>query len=190
MTTRKPYEILTNHLSRLFVATGIWYVITSLFVFIESRTGSCQHEEWRGATRYVCLKQGYQWQEGTDFSGHTFLLLYAILIINEEVKAYRKGAKKIDQADQKTAEVTAEGAPNPSKETFEIYKHLIRFIYIALGGLTVLWEFMLLSTALYFHHTLHKIFAACFAVLSWYLTYYVWYQPHSTSPLYPSKPSN
>ena len=188
MTTRTTKEIVANHLSRLLVATGIWLVVTSLFVFIESRTGTCNHQGFQGATRYVCLKGGHKWDEGIDFSGHTFLLLYAILIINEEVKAYRKGVKKIDKTEQQTSEVTPDGTTNPTKETFQIYQHLIRVVYIALGVLTVLWEFMLLSTALYFHHTLHKIAAGICAVFFWYNTYYVWYQPRSTSLLCPAKP--
>jgi hypothetical protein len=66
--------------------------------------------------------------------------------------------------------------------------HIIRILYVALAALTILWEFMLLSTALYFHDTLHKIAAAGLAVFFWYITYYVWYRRDSPSLLYPSSP--
>jgi hypothetical protein len=49
---------------------------------------------------------------------------------------------------------------------------------------------MLLSTALYFHHTAHKLVAAGIAVFFWYITYYQWYQPDSPSLLRPLSPKN
>ena len=96
ITTYSHYQILSRHLVRLLVATGVWYIITYLFVSVESYTGECQHVDMKTASRFVCIKGGYEWKEGTDFSGHTFLLLYALLIINEEVKSYDKGTKKAD----------------------------------------------------------------------------------------------
>ena len=188
VTTHTQYQIFTRHLIRLLIATGVWYVITSIFVRFELLTGSCKYEPMRGASKRVCVSGGYEWNEGYDFSGHTFLLLYAILIINEEVKAYDKGTKKVDQ---KTKTATAEGGDTvetTEQQRLELFSKLIRILYVALAALTILWEFMLLSTALYFHHTLHKITAAGFAVFFWYITYYVWYRRDNHSLLYPSTP--
>lgn len=189
-TTHDLYQIVTRHLVRLLIATGIWYFTTMIFVRIELFTGSCLNEDMRSASRNVCLKGGSKWKEGVDFSGHTFLLLYAILVINEEVKSYDRGTKKVDQANKSAAAEGDSATGNVKQERLEIYSKLIRMIYVALAGLTILWEFMLLSTALYFHHTPHKIAAGCFAVLFWYVTYYYWYRNDGHSLLYPAKPKN
>ncbi|UJR35390.1 hypothetical protein I4U23_028147 [Adineta vaga] len=189
ITTYSHYQIVTRHLSRLLIATGVWYIITMIFVHFESFTGTCKHEELRGAPRHVCIKGGHEWQEGHDFSGHTFLLLYALLIVNEEVKSYDKGTRKVDQASKSTNE-KGDTLSNANREQLKIFSQIIRILYVALAALTILWEFMLLSTALYFHHTFHKIIAAVVAVFFWYITYYVWYRPDSTSLLRPSTPKD
>lgn len=190
INTHNTFQILTRHLVRLLIATGLWYIITLCFVRLEEYTGYCKHDDMQRASRVVCLKGGHEWEVGIDFSGHTFLLLYALLIINEEVKSYDKGTKKIDQANERTQQQQSSGDPaeEGEQERWQIYSKLIRILYVLLAALTVLWEFMLLSTALYFHHTSHKIAAAIVAILCWYLTYYVWYRSDSPSLLYPSKP--
>jgi hypothetical protein len=189
ITTHNHYKILTRHLVRLLIATGVWYIVTYLFVSVESYTGMCKHDDMKGVSRLVCLKGGYQWEEGHDFSGHTFLLLYALLIINEEVKSYDKGTKKGDEAS-KTTNNSGDTSPNLDQQRVEIYSKIIRVLYVLLAALTILWEFMLLSTALYFHHTLHKMIAASVAVFFWYVTYYVWYRHDGTTILYPSSPKD
>ena len=187
--THNIYQIVTRHLVRLLVATVLWYFITYFFVNFEMYTGYCIPEDKRGLTRMGCVEGGHNWQDGFDLSGHTFLLLYSLLIINEEVKAYDKGTKKIDQAKEKTknkSEDSAEGTLE--QERWKLDVKIIRVLYVLLAVLTIIWEFMLLSTALYFHYTTHKIAAAGVATLCWYITYYVWYQPESSSLLYPSTP--
>lgn len=188
--TNNHYQIVTRHLSRLLIATGVWYIITLTFVRFEAFTGMCKNEDMRSATRRVCISGGYEWQEGHDFSGHTFLLLYALLIINEEVKSYDKGTKKVVEASKTTSKETGDVPTNIERQESEIITKIIRIFYVLLAALTILWEFMLLSTALYFHHTLHKLIAAAIAVFFWYITYYVWYQPDSTSLLHPSSPKD
>ena len=189
ITTHNYYQIFTRHVSRLLIATGVWYVITLLFVNVESHTGSCKHIDMKGVSRQVCLKGGHQWEEGIDFSGHTFLLLYALLIINEEVKSYDRGTKKVAQASEQ-AKQGGDTLGNVEHESLKIYSKILRIVYVSLAALTILWEFMLLSTALYFHHTFHKLIAAAVAVFFWYITYYVWYQPDSPSLLRPSTPKD
>jgi hypothetical protein len=186
ITTHSHYRILTHHLVRLLIATGVWYIITSLFVHFEAYTGMCKREEMRGATKKVCISGGHEWQEGYDLSGHAFLLLYALLIINEEVKSYDKGTKIVDQSTKPTTNENGDTSTNIEGQRSKI----IRILYVLLAALTILWEFMLLSTALYFHYTLHKLIAAGIAVFFWYITYYVWYRRDSSSLLYPSSPKD
>ena len=77
---------------------------------------------------------------------------------------------------------------NINQNRIKIFSIPIGILYITLAILTILWEFMLLSTALYFHDTFYKLMAAVIAVFFWYITYYVWYKPHSQSLLYPLTP--
>jgi hypothetical protein len=192
MTTHSNYQIVTRHLIRLLIATGVWYTVTFIFVRFEELTGSCKHVDMRGATRKVCVSKGHEWEEGHDFSGHTFLLLYALLIINEEVKSYDKGTKKVDQASAATENSSGDTSANINHQNWALLSKILRVLYVSLAALTILWEFMLLSTALYFHHTRHKLAAAGIAVFFWYITYYVWYRPDTDqrSLLYPSKPKD
>ncbi len=191
ITTHNYYQILTRHLVRLLVATGVWYIITFLFVRLEEYTGSCEHVDMRSASRKVCVSEGHTWQEGHDFSGHTFLLLYALLIINEEVKSYDKGTKKVDQANATSQNPSGDTSANIDQQNWELVSKIIRILYVLLAALTILWEFMLLSTALYFHETVYKLLAGVVAVFFWYITYYVWYRPdtHHHSLLYPATPN-
>ena len=187
MTTHNNYQIITRHLVRLVIATGVWYIITLLFIRLEEYTGLCMHENKSGLSRKVCVTEKGKWQEGHDFSGHTFLLLYSLLIINEEVKSYDKGTKKVDQAVKNSSGDTSTNIDHPS---WTLISKIIRVIYVSLAALTILWEFMLLSTALYFHHTKDKLAAATIAVFFWYITYYVWYRKDTGqhSLLYPATP--
>lgn len=189
LTTHSHYQIIVRHLVRLLIATGVWYVITITFVNFELYTGYCKPENMRSASKQVCRQGGHDWEEGHDFSGHVFLLLYALLIINEEVKSYDSGTKKVKEASQ-SAKAAGDQLSNIQHDQLQIISAVIRAVYVALAALTILWECMLLTTALYFHHTIHKITAAFVAMFFWYITYYVWYQPSSHSLLRPSSPSD
>ena len=48
---------------------------------------------------------------------------------------------------------------------------------VALSLLTLLWELMLLATAIYFHNLPQKLTGAAFAALGWFISYRVWYLP-------------
>jgi hypothetical protein len=99
------YKLIARQFIRLMVATGIWFVVTTLFVWIEEITGTCEFMD--ETSRNMCRKSGYEWQEGHDISGHTFILLYIILIINEEANVYDKVSKKVklDGADNSSTTV-------------------------------------------------------------------------------------
>jgi hypothetical protein len=162
------------------VATGVWFVITALFIRIEAITGTCNDYSKGKAPRHVCLKGGYKWQEGHDISGHIFILLYALLIINEEVKVYDKVWKEVELNGAGDSPVILVQHP--------IKMFLMKVFYVALAALTVLWGCMLLSTALYFHTTWEKLAAAMLAVFFWFITYRVWYPMKNTSILIPCAP--
>jgi len=126
ITRHSHYQILTRHLVRLLIATGVWYIITLFFVRFEEYTGSCKHDDMRGVSRKVCLSGGHEWQTGHDFSGHTFLLLYSLLIINEEVKSYDKGTNKVDKATEKSANENGDTSANIEHERLKIISKILR----------------------------------------------------------------
>ncbi|KAL1450834.1 hypothetical protein WDU94_003149 [Cyamophila willieti] len=71
------------HLLRLGVATFFWLFWTNMFQYIESIYGRCGDTKF--TTRSKCLNAGSRWS-GFDISGHSFLLIYSVLIMIEESK--------------------------------------------------------------------------------------------------------
>lgn len=181
------YDILTRHLVRILIATGVWFIITNSFVHLESYTGYCTNPAKGGLSKRLCLKDGHEWQEGFDISGHTFLLFYAILIINEEIKLYDAYIKSIEQINNVQSEAAA-SSQNVSNKYSKQIDITIKIFYVLLAKLTILWEFMLLSTALYFHDFSSKVLAGIFATGFWYVTYHLWYSTNDDSILRPLPP--
>ncbi|UJR10502.1 hypothetical protein I4U23_014705 [Adineta vaga] len=177
--THGHYGLIIRHLLRLFIATMIWYISTSIFIRIESLTGMCKPVNIRGITSRFCRASRYQWQEG-----HTYFLLYALLVINEEVKFYSDNWKKIEDANKYANN-------NPIDQTrIRLFSIPITILYMLLAILTILWEFMLLSTVFYLYNILHKLIAASFAVFFWFITYRIWYRQNSRSKYVPCAPGD
>jgi len=175
--TRGHYGLIIRHLIRLLIATIIWCIITSLLIRIEALTGMCKPTN----TRRICHGSRYPWQEG-----HTFFLLYALLVINEEVKLYGEGWKKVEDASK----MNIGNSNNINQNRIKMFSIPIGILYIALAILTILWEFMLLSTVLYLYNILHKLIAASFAVFFWFMTYRIWYRQYSRSKIAPCAPGD
>lgn len=160
-----PWIILTNsarnsstskiakHLMRALVATGLWYLFTSTFEYIDMKTGRCADDEF--TTKKLCKSKKHDWIESTDISGHTFILMHSLFYLLEEIKAYFERQEDVD-----------------SSKSLKPYIE-INFIFISF--LVILWEIMLLSTFLYFHTLIHKLIAACVAIACWYFTYKYFY---------------
>lgn len=184
-------EILSQHLSRLLIGSFIWYTLTNLFTRIELETGSCKHSSFSDATKFECIKNGHAWNEGHDISGHIFLLMYAVLIINEELQAYDRCYKiptsksKVPNDEATTNEVEVQ---NKLVEKLASIVHMILPSFAAF--LTILWEFMILSTSLYFHTMLHKIEGGIIATICWWITYRLWFQENSKSFIIPATPKS
>jgi hypothetical protein len=176
--TRGHYGLIIRHLIRLLIATTIWYLIRFLLIRIEILTGMCKPTE----IRRICHGGQYSWQEG-----HTFFLLYALLVINEEVKLYGEGWKKIEDASKISL---TDNNNNINQNRIKMFSIPIGILYIALAILTILWEFMLLSTVLYFYNILHKLIAASFSVFFWFMTYRVWYRQIGRSNYAPCAPGD
>ncbi|KAM6378689.1 acyl-coenzyme A diphosphatase FITM2 [Pluvialis apricaria] len=154
----KSVLMVLRRLCALAVGTAIWYVCTALFMYIENLTGTCSTSvklsEPRRlyATKQECHQDNGIWN-GFDISGHSFLLSYCALMIVEEV-AVLEGLS-IDQNSK--------------------LRVVINGLFVSLCFLTMIWVFMFLCTAVYFHDFSQKLLGVLIGLSAWYGTYGFWY---------------
>lgn len=79
---------MRNHLSRILIATIAWYVFTYFFDILDQMTGSCSVHSF--ASKRECKLNKHEWINGFDVSGHTFILIYSLLIMVEEVRIFNE----------------------------------------------------------------------------------------------------
>lgn len=192
----KKKLIITGHLLRLMIATTFWYVWTTVFNYIETNYGRCNSKTY--VDKISCLKNGYFWN-GFDVSGHSFILIYSSLVMIEETRAingwesikdYIRDEKYSRSIDDKSASVNP--LKNISTEElnilimcYENFTPYVRALFIAIAALQLLWDVMLVSTILYYHIMVEKFISGVIAILTWFVTYRVWY----TIPnVWPSQP--
>ncbi|EFO17685.1 hypothetical protein LOAG_10816 [Loa loa] len=156
---------IIQNLSRMVIATIVWYYCTHSFVVFEHMTGHCYGSEL--SPRSSCSVDGGKWVPGFDISGHCFILIYSSLIICEEALAFR--SITIVHRTRRTPSVKNE--------------NLIRIFFICMCVLHLLWDFELLISVLYYHHIYHKVMGALIAILCWYFTYHIWYRKVGIPPL-------
>ncbi|XP_068601675.1 acyl-coenzyme A diphosphatase FITM2 isoform X2 [Brachionichthys hirsutus] len=161
-------SFLIQRLLSLVVATAIWYICTSTFLYIEGVTGSCFESRALGAINQEftsmngCKRAGFHWH-GYDISGHSFILAYASLFIAEETEPM----------------ASLEMASLPARR-----RTLLQLLYVALHLMLLVWVWMFTCTSVYFHDPSHKLLGTACGLLGWYLTYRVWY----LKPLSPGLP--
>ncbi|CAK9295010.1 unnamed protein product [Gordionus sp. m RMFG-2023] len=175
--------IALKNCSRLLFATGIWYFWTTLFLIIERTVGVCILKEEKIAYS-LCHSRGGKWI-GLDLSGHIFLLTYCQLIIGEECKIYKywENFKNNCNAKGNRTLNTNKSQTNSSSLPQNItqlrrcnsWDRIIKYNFLFIALLSLLWEVMILGTILYFHTTIQKFSAALIAVSSWFLTYKMYY---------------
>lgn len=175
--TRGHYGFILRHLLRLFIATMIWLFSSFLLNRIEILTGVCNPVR----SKRLCPENRYSWQEG-----HRFFLLYALLVINEEVRLYGEGWKRIED----TSKINLVDQNVIHQNRIRMFAIPIGLLYIALAILTILWEILLLSTIFYFYNILYKFLAASFAVFFWFVTYRIWFRWNSQSRMAPCAPGD
>lgn len=91
---------------------------------------------------------------GFDISGHTFILIFSNLIISSELRLLN------------FENATTSGFSQTHIPTIKTFLFL----------LSILWDFMLLQTALYYHTIIQKVIAAVWAVASWYILHITFYE--------------
>lgn len=98
---------------------------------------------------------------GYDISGHTFLLIFSNLLIASELRNSRDRFEKSVEIDSKA-----------------------RLLQLFPLVLSLLWDFMLLQTALYYHTIVQKAVAAIWAFGAWFIMQRLFYNRQQGSVHY------
>ncbi|CAB3410703.1 unnamed protein product [Caenorhabditis bovis] len=144
-------------LCRLGVATFFWWIAVKFFHFFTASTSVCNLGV--RLTREQCSAKKGVWTPGYDISGHCFLMLYSILIITEEAKAFRR-----------YMQVTAQVEPE-HREQHDILTRRIQIFFVAMLVLHAFWFKQLIISVIYYHFYVEEIVAALVAVFFWFITY-------------------
>ncbi|XP_041987106.1 acyl-coenzyme A diphosphatase FITM2 [Aricia agestis] len=190
--------IITSHLMRLFIATIFWYTWTTVFNVIETKYGRCNSIKF--TDKVSCLKNGHFWN-GFDISGHCFILIYSSLILIEEARAingwerikdYIRDENHARSLNDKTASINPLKNLNTDdlktlKTLYEKYTPYVRALLISISMLQLLWDVMLVSTILYYHIMVEKFVSGVIAILTWFVTYRVWYTIPNVLPGLPGQ---
>ncbi|KAJ9596562.1 hypothetical protein L9F63_012395 [Diploptera punctata] len=189
---------IMHHLARLLIATFTWFFWIKLFSYIESVCGHCNVKKYQ--TKETCLKGGYFWY-GFDLSGHAFILIYSCLILIEEARAINgwEGIRDLIRNEEHARNIGDDSVSNNPlrglsleefyilKESYDKFTPYIRFFFIAMTFLSILWDIMLLSTILYYHKMVEKFVSGAIAILMWFITYRYWYAIPRTLPNLPGE---
>ncbi|XP_071784761.1 acyl-coenzyme A diphosphatase FITM2-like [Asterias amurensis] len=154
----------------LLVGTTVWFGwVEIVFQWVMQLTGSCIGDKNLTDVR-SCFKAGHHW-DGFDISGHCFLLIYSALLIHEELRIVHQNSTQIKPSLDAVAEKQTSKENKKDKLIF-----LQKFFTILLILLECLWMLMVSITAVYFHALSHKLIGAGIAILSWHVTYNIWYK--------------
>lgn len=194
-------KLVLMHLSRLIIATVIWFVFTKSFAFIEENYGKCSVQGALSDAKKACLMKGHYWFS-LDLSGHAFLLIWSAFVITEEAKAII-GWNQVGDMIQNEEHVreSKEVDINSNlrfltdheflilKTSYKQFSVYVKGLFLALTLLTLLWDFMLVITILYFHIMVEKLIAGILAISMWYVTYKYWYPKLKVGPKLPGEGS-
>ncbi|KAJ1529366.1 hypothetical protein ONE63_006153 [Megalurothrips usitatus] len=188
-----------QHLVRLCVATASWFFWTKLFEYIEVNYGKCSAKG--DYTKQQCLTNGQYWHS-FHISGHAFILVYSSLILIEEARAII-GWERIRDLIREEYHIRSTSEDSRSitvlsplgglsesefiilKSCYERFTPLVRTLFILMTFFSMLWDFMLIFTMLYFHNMVEKLLAGVIAIFIWFVTYRGWY---TTPKLLPDLP--
>lgn len=185
-------RLLRSHLPRIIIATVFWFVWTKLFNVVENAYGRCNVRGF--ANKSECLKGGHFWR-GFDISGHAFILIYSSLVIIEEsrpicgweyirdhIRTEEHSRAVGDRLSTNPLRFLKDSELRTMKGLYEKYTPAIRVWFVGCAVLQLLWDVMLVCTMLYYHRMVEKLLSGVFAVVTWYVTYRVWYPASGTLP--------
>ena len=193
--TGNNWNNVKNHLARAGVATLGWYVFTTAFERIDTMTGRCSNMNI--LLKIDCKKSKHDWINGFDISGHTFILMHSLFLMIEEVRVfhdwdlfYKKVQEKLSSNDSDLSErTTIDNQYKRAEILYKLFNPFIKINFIFMALLALLWEAMLLTTFLYYHTIMQKLFAAFFAITLWFFTYKSWY-PNKNAFMSPGLPGD
>ncbi|KAL3319089.1 fat storage-inducing transmembrane protein 2 [Cichlidogyrus casuarinus] len=133
----------------------------------------------------LCHNHGGNWM-GFDISGHCFLMILCNLWIMEELRVmnywnkladalYPTGRTDSEDRNMLTPQL-AQLKPNQLKtmrSSFNRLSNLLRMTFNFLSILLMLWDFILLTTVIYFHTMPTKLLGCLFAIGCWFIGYRV-----------------
>ncbi|EAT32541.1 AAEL015335-PA [Aedes aegypti] len=186
-------RLVRNHLPRLGIATGFWFVWTKVFNIIESSYGRCSVRGFD--SKSGCLKAGHLWN-GFDISGHAFILIYSSLVLMEEARSiigWESIKEHLRNEEHNRTKQDSMQTTNPLKSLkdddlkalkyfYTRFTPTIRLLFIGMTMLQLLWDIMLVGTMLYYHRMVEKVLSGIIAVLTWFFTYRAWYPTNSLLP--------
>lgn len=171
------------------------YICTGIFNTVESSFGSCYNPDGtllrpptpRPFNRRSCRSAKGYWL-GFDISGHCFLLTMANLWILEELRVMRSwnvlgallgvSTHADDLDSHMEAKKQAPKLPNVSPETVQAmrsaYTRLtlnLRMVFCITACISLLWDFMLFTTIVYFHSMPSKLLGASIGISCWLVCY-------------------
>lgn len=123
--------------------------------------------------RVDCLKDGNKWIYGFDISGHIFLMTYSNLIRIEEFAFLIKKFEQFAEfrywrrlSPDRTINIVS-----PFRFQFNTFYTLTFILTFIMFSITLIWDYMMLQTTLFYHSFLQKVSGLSWAILFWLLTY-------------------
>ena len=157
--------LIVKHLGRLVVSTAMWYLGTKGFDLIHEITGHCTNKTI--TTIETCLLNKETTWTGFDVSGHSFLLTFCLLVIVEEFKTskYIYWDSLQDAFDNKNNRNTF------SFFLFENSQSIILLLKFAAFLLLFIWQWMLITSSLFYHTFSENLSGTVCGIVSWLVTY-------------------
>ena len=141
--------------------TFFWYISVSIFNYIHDTSGFCGKDFALDLSK--CKPENVR---RVDISGHTFLLLFNILVILEETKLYQWFSEPVSKNFARSFK-----SIENLRKLFSNFNWLISIFLILIVALFILWHVMLVATALYYHDLLQKVLGGLFAIFGWIIFY-------------------
>ncbi|CAL4063503.1 unnamed protein product, partial [Meganyctiphanes norvegica] len=163
-----------------------------------------KHKTIRVLVKYLVVTDESEMRAMGQFwtLGHAFLLVYLNLLLVEEAKAI-VGWESIRDLIRVEDHNRSEGASNEDdketplkvlseeqlvmlKDNYESNTPYIRLVFVGMTILSILSDCMLTITIIFWHTMPQKVAGGAIAIISWYLTYRLWFKSEM-SPGLPGK---
>nr|XP_054766402.1 acyl-coenzyme A diphosphatase FITM2-like [Lytechinus pictus] len=168
---------------RLVALTAAWYFWVNIVMdTVHEYSGKCSIEAHSSGGSRACRRGGGRW-DGFDISGHSFLLVLIVLTTLEEMAPFWH------LYESSGVQITFQGSTESQQGTkripifsflLEILLYILAIIISLMQSLSVL---MVLATSLYFHTISHKVIGTALAIITWYITYRLWFKSSRTFSL-------